>query len=183
MLCSSIFPDSPSSLYLSCGISSCAGSLSRPFGPNSFTCKCSFCTGLLVRFKASGFWYNLSTRPITEMLSHIRVILRLWFHQPVPSPIQQVTDRMDAGVCQLKALDVCLGGSWVLSPGFWDHPSQVMGRASFLYYELGVGLYYEWQGQGPLASIPPPVRSRAGEGHCWLSTALGLPQALFDGPL
>lgn len=81
---------------------------------------------------------------------------------------------------QLKALDVCLGGSSVLTPDFWYHPSQVMGGASFPNCRGGGGgVHYEWQSHVPQDSTPGLVKNRASEELCWLSTALGLQQAQF----
>lgn len=69
-------------------------------------------------FKASGFWYTTDTRPSLKILSD-SVLLPRVMGIPVAMVLldqflhvlQQVTDGVEVGVCQLKALGVCLGGS------------------------------------------------------------------------
>jgi len=76
------------------------------------------CNKSLVWFKASGFCYTINTGSSLGPLSHILFlpciieILQFWsagtFHA-----LQQLIDRVDVGVGQLKALDLGLVGSWV----------------------------------------------------------------------
>lgn len=102
------------------------------------------CNVLLVRFKASGLQHtiNIGTpRNSPDILLSPQSCrpsghgsAGQYFHA-----LQQVIDGVDAGVHQLKALDVYVGGCWAGQFGLlgllpsgegWDHLSQLRGTSS-----------------------------------------------------
>lgn len=80
-----------------------------------FTCKCSYYNVLLVRCKTSGFWYIIKTGPsfIETPLRYPAITLSHGdsVAGPVPSEASAGhVDGINVRECQLKALNMCLGG-------------------------------------------------------------------------
>lgn len=79
------------------------------------------CNDSLVWFEAFGICYNIysesSQGPFSNilLLPCVMEILKLWFCRTGPIYAQQqFIDRIDGGMDQLKALDLGLGGSWLV---------------------------------------------------------------------
>lgn len=99
----------------------------------SFACNCSlFQWGIGL---VQDFWYSNNAWHSPKLLSDVLLLpqvmenLRLWFGRTSSFTFSalctmKVTDGLDVGVGELKALDVGLGGSWFGQSGQFYHPPQ-----------------------------------------------------------
>lgn len=120
---------SPHHLFIhTSGIRSCCVSFSRPFCSNSFPCKCSFCN-----LWASGTSPILNLHQISSQISYHCPELWRFYNNGSVGPLSIPSARRwgRCWECQLKVLDVCLGGCCVGQPRPLEPLLQVKGGAAF----------------------------------------------------